>query len=295
MAEDLLVGSLLIGSAVVNILALGAFWVTPSLRTTANRFVINLLIVNFVSCLILSPSLLLNAFNAETPTFPFDGNDDIASAPIDAIHAATTAQTLLKDVDSETTATTLNRTVECLNRTQECFTIVMSQANSEGSLIDVISELEAVEDDRNAKPHDVNAPTDKLILTLTEIRSWGLDLVVALSVLSVLLVVGDTWCAVTDPLRYHSRISDIKAWFLIAGTWILGAIFGVSSALRSDQKFEQDNFVVATARNLTSNFHNSISEEVYNTVFSYTFFIVIILLPFGLVVCMYWRSKLDKR
>ena len=60
MAMDYLIGALLLVTALVNALALGAFWVTPGLRTTANRFVINLLIVNLVSCLALSPSLFLH-------------------------------------------------------------------------------------------------------------------------------------------------------------------------------------------------------------------------------------------
>lgn len=57
MAIDYLIGTLIAASTLVNALALGAFWVTPGLRTTANRFVINLLIVNLVGCAALTPSL----------------------------------------------------------------------------------------------------------------------------------------------------------------------------------------------------------------------------------------------
>lgn len=57
MAIDYMIGTLIAVSALVNALALGAFWVTPGLRTTANRFVINLLIVNLVGCAALTPSL----------------------------------------------------------------------------------------------------------------------------------------------------------------------------------------------------------------------------------------------
>jgi hypothetical protein len=66
MVGDIFVGALLITSGIINLLAIGAFWVTPSLRTTANRFVINLLIANFISCLILSP-IAFNV-NANAPT-----------------------------------------------------------------------------------------------------------------------------------------------------------------------------------------------------------------------------------
>lgn len=59
MAIDFIIGAFLLTSAMVNALALGAFWVTPGLRTTANRFVINLLIVNLVGCVVLVPSIFL--------------------------------------------------------------------------------------------------------------------------------------------------------------------------------------------------------------------------------------------
>lgn len=60
MAIDYIIGALQLVSAAVNILALGSFWITPGLRTTANRFVINLLIVNIVGCIALTPALWLH-------------------------------------------------------------------------------------------------------------------------------------------------------------------------------------------------------------------------------------------
>lgn len=60
MAIGYIIGSLQLLSAAVNVLALGSFWITPGLRTTANRFVINLLIVNIVGCLALTPALWLH-------------------------------------------------------------------------------------------------------------------------------------------------------------------------------------------------------------------------------------------
>lgn len=69
MAVDYIIASVLIVSAIINALALGAFWVTPSLRTTANRFVINLLIVNLIGCAVLIPTLFVCGNNAvDRPT-----------------------------------------------------------------------------------------------------------------------------------------------------------------------------------------------------------------------------------
>lgn len=60
MALDYIIGGLQLLSAAVNVLALGAFWISPGLRATGNRFQINLLVANIIACLALTPSLWLN-------------------------------------------------------------------------------------------------------------------------------------------------------------------------------------------------------------------------------------------
>lgn len=60
MAIDYIIGGLQSTSFAINILALGAFWISPGLRTTANRFTINLLVANLIACLALTPALWLN-------------------------------------------------------------------------------------------------------------------------------------------------------------------------------------------------------------------------------------------
>lgn len=60
MALDYIIGGLQLLAVAVNVLALGAFWISPGLRATANRFVINLLIANIIACLALTPALWLN-------------------------------------------------------------------------------------------------------------------------------------------------------------------------------------------------------------------------------------------
>lgn len=60
MALDYIIGGLQLLTAAVNVLALGAFWISPGLRATANRFVINLLIANIIGCLALTPALWLH-------------------------------------------------------------------------------------------------------------------------------------------------------------------------------------------------------------------------------------------
>lgn len=83
MAIDYIIGGLMLSSAAVNVLALGAFWISPGLRTTANRFVINLLVVNVVACIALVPALCING-GLETAFYSSADDEDksgsIASA-----------------------------------------------------------------------------------------------------------------------------------------------------------------------------------------------------------------------
>lgn len=100
----------------------------------------------------------------------------------------------------------------------------------------------------------------------------------------MLLIVGDTWCAVTDPLRYHARVSKVKAWVLIATAWSLSILFGIAS-------FFQSQFFSNTERNVTNAHHWAVIALVpaYNTIFSCSYFLVIILLPICFVCGMYWK------
>lgn len=73
MALDYVIGGLQLLSVAVNVLALGAFWISPGLRATANRFVINLLLANIIGCLALTPALWLHG--GLKTRFHMDSND----------------------------------------------------------------------------------------------------------------------------------------------------------------------------------------------------------------------------
>lgn len=103
----------------------------------------------------------------------------------------------------------------------------------------------------------------------------------------MVLVVGDTWCAVTDPLRYHSRISYAKSWLLIGTVWITGSIVALASAFRSDCSFIGMDVLITGALGDVA--------DVYNWIFSSAFFLLIILLPIGLVCIMYWNIFTEAR
>lgn len=140
----------------------------------------------------------------------------------------------------------------------------------------------------------------------------------------MLLIVGDTWCAVTDPLRYHSRISELKAWIMITLTWSLSIAFGIASAFRQDLYSTQNEFShedkttfdeVGDATQLRHNDSAQLTQsasqlmmnemrrpsgmdtaassgplgEFYDTAFACVYFVLIILLPICLVCGMYWK------
>ncbi|XP_052867843.1 uncharacterized protein LOC128273828 [Anopheles cruzii] len=348
LAIDCLVGGLLLSSIGVNILALGAFWVTPSLRTTANRFVINLLIVNLVCCIILGPSLLLNAFTSTnspaattvsmaTPSTVYQlAGTEVGVAPTayfmdpptsgeagaqEGAAGATSTTVQFRETATKPSNRTGRNQVKCIkNGTMGGADDGTNNCDRTGA-----SESPEAEESGEEGPYVRPSPVGRdgelhATLTLTKIRCWGLDLVVALGALSVLLVVGDTWCAITDPLRYHSRISELKAWTLIIGSWVLGIAFGIASGFRGDQKhvtlfknrltaeevaaIESSHWArngsgtvgwgePGTGDGFINQLH--ISEDLYNTIFSYAYFVIVILVPFALVCGMYWRIFSEAR
>lgn len=254
MVGDIFVGALLVVSGCINLLAIGAFWVTPSLRTTANRFVINLLLANFISCLILSP-FAFNV-NANSTTRAIASPPELGDSKL-----ATDSFRVDNNVTVNSTA------VECSNQTRQCLEISIK-------LVEIVRSNQSASDENLEN------------VLMRKYQSWSLDLVVALSVLSVLLVVMDTFIAVTDPLRYHSRISDVKAWFLIAFCWVFGVSFGIASAIRAPD----DDATLSP-----SGIEELVDSNVYNTLFLLTYFLLIIILPFLLVILMYWRIFSEAR
>lgn len=110
--------------------------------------------------------------------------------------------------------------------------------------------------------------------------------------MSVLLVVGDTWCAVTDPLRYHTRVSELKAWIFIAATWFISILFGIASAFRNEIHSYNVGSATTNLSKTSAHLHNNdyrFNDNLFNLMFSCIYFVVIILVPIGLVCGMYWK------
>lgn len=293
MAIDFLIFGLLLISFTINLLALGAFWVTPGLRTTANRFVINLLIINLIGCCILAPTLFLSGtMSAATTVQTLDESSDIITKGSDDYHRLTIHRNSMLNEESIDevirNGSVHTETVFKCNATY-CEQLTIDE---EGLKKIVITQVDGkMYNNVIVEPSVQGRDKPRIVESTSMMRCWSIDLAAALGALSVLLVVGDTWMAVTDPLRYHSRISGVKAWVLIAMTWALGILFGVMSA------FREINFEYTTVIGKQKRFalHEQIevismtSSTVFSMIFASIYFIVIILLPFGFVCGMYWR------
>ncbi|XP_016987570.2 uncharacterized protein LOC108050401 [Drosophila rhopaloa] len=292
MAIDLLILALLLVSFLINLLALCAFWITPGLRTTANRFTINLLAINLIGCCILAPTLFLG----------LPGKSSEASSPAETLQFVSKPgnhQVILRrngqlveqdgvvvHRNTSENGDTLETFFKC-NATY-CRELTIDERGDGGF---VITETETHEENLSAFE---SPPTAAPNLPPVQLRCWSIDMTAALGALAVLLVVGDTWCAVTDPLRYHSRISGVKTWIFIALTWVVGILFGALSAFRV-LDFEADTLFSRQRRLAVTYFNISSTNSIFGVIYASVYFIVIILLPFGFVCGMYWRIFSEAR
>lgn len=173
MAIDYIIGALQLLSASVNVLALGSFWITPGLRTTANRFVINLLVVNIVGCLALTPALWLHGGLVPTvyqETQPIYDNDGAITS------TASSISSLPDDVDS---GSTINPTIFL-----EIFATKQIYERNSDDDVEIIADIR--EDEQNIQS---NRSSDRANQTWSPTKNiqysdctrfWGFDLVAAL-------------------------------------------------------------------------------------------------------------------
>ncbi|XP_037720748.1 uncharacterized protein LOC119554073 [Drosophila subpulchrella] len=293
MAIDLLILALLLVSFLINLLALCAFWITPGLRTTANRFTINLLAINLIGCCILAPTLFLGlpGKSAELASpagetlefFSKPGNHQVIlrrNGQLVEQDGVVLRKNISENGDLVETFFKCNATY--------CRELTIDERGDGGF---VITETETHEENLSAFE---SAPTESPIPAPVQLRCWSIDMTAALGALAVLLVVGDTWCAVTDPLRYHSRISGVKTWIFIALTWVVGILFGALSAFRV-LDFDADALFSRQRRLAVTYFNISSTNSIFGVIYASVYFIVIILLPFGFVCGMYWRIFSEAR
>uniref|UniRef100_A0A1B0GEZ7 G-protein coupled receptors family 1 profile domain-containing protein n=1 Tax=Glossina morsitans morsitans TaxID=37546 RepID=A0A1B0GEZ7_GLOMM len=329
MAIDFLIFAVLLISFLINFLALAAFWVTPGLRTTANRFTINLLIINLVGCIILAPTLFLSGNG-------MDGHKNSTGSSESAFSfLSSSASSILSDDSIEFYSKPGNHQIVIRHngKVVQQEGIILQYSNVTEFLVatgdggdeeKAEHTIETIYKCNATYCHEVTIDESGETLVITEIeekstddllkvvknhhkkhhylpqlsmRPWSIDMAAALGAMGVLLVVGDTWCAITDPLRYHSRISGLKSWILIALTWLMGLVFGALSAFR-EIDFESDTVVNKHKRFImeTATFFSlSSTNNIFSMIFSCLYFVIIILLPFGFVCGMYWRIFSEAR
>lgn len=162
MAIDYIIGGLQLLSAAVNVLALGAFWVTPGLRTTANRFVINLLVVNVIGCLALTPALWLHGglkpeqmiHSENMPIFGSNGNGNSATSMPTAASAATLSLRDEYGNNDVKLIKSMSTRLECIERigSQRCDTVLIEQEDNvvnNNHIADDVAEIVDTKRDSN--------------------------------------------------------------------------------------------------------------------------------------------------
>lgn len=177
---------LLVISFAANLLALSAFLTNHGVRRAANRFVVNMVIANLGTCLILLSCATLNKTNVNINAY-----------------------------------------------------------------------------ERNNTDYD---------MLMTNLLCWGGDVSASWGSFAVLLVVTDTWFAVTDPLRYHSRVNSPRALCVIILFWIVSGI-------------------LAGLCGVSLIFKNTTIKIMYCVVYAS----IVIFIPFILMSTMYWRIFCEAR
>lgn len=167
MAIDYIIGGLQLISAAVNVLALGAFWVTPGLRTTANRFVINLLVVNIIGCLAITPALWLHGGLKSTVHSESRPIVDVSVDTELTLMTVSTMPSLLSDEmagNELTVIKSVETKIECVNQgdSKHCKTMLIEE-NSDGLVTEIVDdETEQVEMVDEVQDESPEQQTDRI-------------------------------------------------------------------------------------------------------------------------------------
>lgn len=180
MALDYIIGALQLLSASVNVLALGSFWITPGLRTTANRFVINLLIVNIFGCLALTPALWLNGGlvpEVHSEPQPIYDNDESTNNGVALTTTTTAAVTPSVSLSLQHANFDGSSSIK-----PTLFVEIIEQSDDVEIIADIHEDVVKTEPNRtdNFANQTWSMPTKKNVQYSDCTRFWGFDLVAAL-------------------------------------------------------------------------------------------------------------------
>ncbi|XP_067015763.1 5-hydroxytryptamine receptor 6 isoform X2 [Anabrus simplex] len=104
----------------------------------------------------------------------------------------------------------------------------------------------------------------------------------AASVLAVLLIGIDQFCAVLDPLRYHTRINSFRSAGMMVGSWTMALVFGAMAALDPPRGMGS-----ASLWQSCGGVPNP--STLYRASFVTIYSLLVFVLPFGALVWIYRR------
>lgn len=99
------------------------------------------------------------------------------------------------------------------------------------------------------------------------------------SVLAVLLIAVDQFCAVVDPLRYHASINSLRSAGLMVGSWIVAVVFGALAALDTPRGLGGASLWRSC----------SIPSSLYRSSFATVYSLLVFVIPFSAIAWIYIR------
>lgn len=219
LGENVLAAFGLIASSIIAIVAnsllLVVFCRRRGLRTISNRFVINLLLANVLSSVLLLPTFILDSHLLDTTSTAIFTQSHLEQSNFST-----------PNNDNTIVFASQQKDTEVIQSSSKGITIV--EESQEEIIID--SPLQVIESTVNYTltfRSQFNSQDDVLCF----VSEFVVTFACTACIFSVLLIGVDQYFAVLHPLRYQSYINKTRSLLLVLLTWFVSVLFGVGSAL----------------------------------------------------------------
>lgn len=237
---------------------------------------INLLVTNLLSSILLVPLLLVDQDTNRTNQNPLDLEQFInLTTEVDLKNASLSDSSIPSSEDFVFQEAQISNQ-EILYEKDE---LIIKSNNSELKIVqnsEILSNISYVAGEREEEFGE----------WLCYLAQCSTSLVCTTSIFSILLIGIDQYFAVIHSLRYHSYINKFRSLILISAGWMLSVLFAVLGALtQTDSNFWK--FCNQT-RIFTS---SSDTIKTLSTLYAFAYFFIVIIFPFvaicAIYVCIY--------
>lgn len=221
-----------------------------SLRSVPNRFVINLLITNLLSSILLIPFLL-----ADQEIYPHSFDLTSSLQNNETIQEVIIEEEIISDKVHSHQPTEEDESIKIVETTKEVLETVLIS-------------------------NSTDIDSSKLLCYFAQSST---SFVCTASIFSILLIGINQYFGVIHSLRYHFYINKCRSTIFIVSSWFVALLFAVLNSLTySDNSNSLWNFC---QRSSHSNINNTL--RIFNTVYAVLYFVVVILAPFVAICVIY--------